>query len=61
MDASDSDSGLDKTYRPSSKDLNSTDSEYSSDVSETTKKDRKRKEKTKRLVGKALKRKQTAY
>jgi hypothetical protein len=60
MDASDSNSGLDKTYIPSSKDHNSTDSEYSSDAPETTKKDRKQKEKFERLVEKALK-KQTAY
>ncbi|XP_045207508.2 uncharacterized protein LOC123559603 [Mercenaria mercenaria] len=54
-DSSESDSGLDKTYHPSSKDLNSTDSEYMSDASEKTKRDRNRKKKTKKLIENALK------
>ena len=58
MNVSDSDSGLDRTYKPSSKELNSSDSEYSSDASETTKRDRKRKEKSKRLFEKVLKKSQ---
>jgi flagellar motor protein MotB len=58
MDASDSNSGLDKTYIPSSKAHNLTDSEYSSDAQETTKKDRKQKKKFERVVEKHLKNKQ---
>lgn len=53
----DSDSGLDKTYKPSSKDLNSTDSEYSSDASKNTER-QETEGKNRRLVEKALKKSQ---
>lgn len=46
MDDSDSDSGLDKTYKPFSNDLNSIDSEYLSDAFKNTERNRKRKGKT---------------
>ncbi|WAQ94568.1 hypothetical protein MAR_007039 [Mya arenaria] len=56
-DCSDIDDDLDKPYQPCSKDLNSTDTEYMSDVSEKTKNDRKRKIKTKPVFIKAIRNK----
>ena len=45
---------VDKTYKPNSKDLNSTDSEFMSDISESTRRSRKKKLKTKRMLDKTM-------